>query len=186
VHADPLNRFRVERGPRAELDRFIDSMIERKRRGEKIHTSEAILKYQRSLLRGEHVEWTCMAGYKLFFVSAQGKFWICSMVHTNKHIMDVTLDDLYANYRKKSCQEGCGVYCAVSASFLVEKPMRVLGKEIGARAKRLPSILRTSSSPRMNNARSAGITNPDGTDEMNGSTESGPSADDGVTLRQGV
>src|SRR5258708_31554922 len=24
-------------------------------------------------LRGEHVEWTCMAGYKLFFVSAQGK-----------------------------------------------------------------------------------------------------------------
>jgi hypothetical protein len=49
-------------------------MIERKRRGEKIHTSEAILKYQRSLLRGERVEWTCMAGYKLFFVSAQGKF----------------------------------------------------------------------------------------------------------------
>jgi len=186
VHADPLNRFRVERGPREELERFIDSMIERKRRGEKIHTSEAILNYQRSLLRGEHVEWTCMAGYKLFFVSAQGKFWICSMVHTDKHIMDVTLDDLYANYRKKSCQEGCGVYCAVSASLLVEKPMRVLGKEIGARAKRLPSILRAASSPRMNNARSAGITNPDGTHEMNGSTESGPSADDGVTLRHGV
>src|SRR5439155_1753839 len=61
VHADPLHRFRVERGPREELERFIDSMIERKRRGEKIHTSEAILNYQRSLLRGEHVEWTCMA-----------------------------------------------------------------------------------------------------------------------------
>src|SRR5437879_7953929 len=65
VHADPLNRFRVDRGSREELERFIDSMIERKRRGEKIHTSEAILNYQRSLLRGEHVEWTCMAGYKL-------------------------------------------------------------------------------------------------------------------------
>ena len=116
-------------------------MIERKRRGEKIHTSEAILNYQRSLLRGEHVEWTCAAGYKLFFVSAQGKFWICSMVHTNKHIMDVTLDDLFANYQKKSCQEGCGVYCAVSASLLVEKPVRVLGKEILARAKRVPSLL---------------------------------------------
>jgi len=108
VHADPMNRFRVDRGPREELERFIDSMIKRKRRGEKIHTSEAILNYQRSLLRGEHVEWTCMAGYKLFFVSAQGKFWICSMVHTDKHIMDVTLDDLYANYRKKSFQEACG------------------------------------------------------------------------------
>jgi MoaA/NifB/PqqE/SkfB family radical SAM enzyme len=104
VHADPLHRFRVDRGRREELEAFIDSMIERKRRGEKIHTSEAILNYQRSLLRGERVEWTCVAGYKLFFVSAQGKFWICSMVHTDKHIMDVTLDDLYANYRKKSCQ----------------------------------------------------------------------------------
>ena len=115
-------------------------MIERKRRGEKIHTSEAILNYQRSLLRGEHVEWRCMAGYKLFFVSAQGKFLICSMVHTDKHIMDVTLDDLYANYRKKLCQKGCGVYCAVSASLLVEKPVQVLGKEIVARAKRIPSM----------------------------------------------
>jgi hypothetical protein len=64
-----------------------------------------------------------MAGHKLFFVSAQGKFWICSTVYTNKHIMDVTLDDLYANYRKKLCQKGCGDYCTVSASLLVEKPV---------------------------------------------------------------
>src|SRR5207302_9524737 len=123
--------------------------------------------------------WTCAAGYKLFIASAEGESWICSMVHTNKHIMDVTLDDLFGNYKKKSCQEGCGVYCAVSASLLVEKPLRVLGKEILARAKRVPSILRTSSTPRRNNVRSA-ITNPDGTHEMNGSAESGPSADDDV------
>src|SRR5436190_2572460 len=142
VHADPLNRFRVARGSKEELEEFIDSMIERKRRGEKIHTNEAILSYQRSLLRGERVDWTCMAGYKLFFVSAQGKFWICSMVHTDKHIMDVTLDDLYANYRKKSCQEGCGVYCAVSASLLVEKPIAVLGKEIVSRARRIPGLVK--------------------------------------------
>src|ERR1700758_3106928 len=159
VHADPLNRFRVDRGPREELERFIDSMIERKRRGEKIHTSEAILNYQRSLLRGEHVEWTCVAGYKLFFVSAQGKFWICSMVHTDKHIMEVTLDDLYANYRKKSCQEGCGVYCPVSAFHLVEKPVQVLGKEIIARAKRVPSMLFPSSNPRIENLPAANVTN---------------------------
>jgi hypothetical protein len=132
------HRFRVDRGPRKELERFIDSVIERKRRGEKIHTSQAILNHQRSLLRGEHVEWPCMAGYKLLFVSAQGKFWICSMVHTDKHIMDVTLDDLYANYHKKSCQEACGVSCAVSAWLLVQKPVRVLGREIVARAKRMP------------------------------------------------
>src|SRR5436853_3312425 len=186
VHADPLQRFRVDRGPREELESFIDSMIERKRRGEKIHTSEAILNYQRSLLRGEHVEWTCMAGYKLCFVSAQGHFWIVSLVHTDKHIMDVTLDDLYANYRKKSCQEGCGVYCAVSASLLVEKPLSVIGKEIVARAKRLPSMLHSPSSPRTNNLRSGHVTDPDGTQKMNSSTEGGPSADERVAFRKDV
>ena len=184
VHADPLQRFRVDRGRREELERFIDSMIERKRRGEKIHTSGAILNYQRSLLRGEHVEWTCMAGYKLFFVSAQGKFWICSMVHTGKHIMDVTLDDLYANYRKKSCQKGCGVYCAVSASLLVEKPVRVLGNEILARAKRLPLLLRPSSGPGINNSTPDTITNPNGTHEMNGSSDGSPAANNRVALRE--
>src|ERR1043166_9666753 len=186
VHADPLRRFRVDRGQREELERFIDSMIERKRRGEKIHTSEAILNYQRSLLRGEHVEWTCAAGYKLFFVSAQGKFWICSMVHTDKHIMDVTLDDLYANYRKKSCQEGCGVYCAVSASLLVEKPVRILGKEILARARRVPALLRSPSGSRINNSAPERVANPSGAHEMNGSADGSPPADDGVTLRESV
>src|SRR3954467_4679455 len=142
VHADPLSRFRVERGNKAELEAFIDSMIERKRRGEKIHTNEAILQYQKSLLRNEPVEWTCTAGYKLFFVSAQGKFWECSMVHGDKHIMDVTPEDLYANYRKKSCQAGCGVYCAVSTSLLVQKPVRVISKEIANRARRIPAMIK--------------------------------------------
>src|SRR3954467_11851534 len=142
VHADPTNRFRVERGSREELEEFVDSLIERKRHGEKIHTNEAILRYQRSLLRGEEVEWTCMAGYKLFFVSAQGNFWVCSMVHTQKHIMDVTLDDLYANYRKKSCQAGCGVYCAVSSSLLVQSPVSGITKEIVSRAQRIPDLIR--------------------------------------------
>jgi MoaA/NifB/PqqE/SkfB family radical SAM enzyme len=151
VHADPTNRFRVERGSREELEAFIDSLIERKRRGEKIHTTEAILNYQRSLLRNEPVEWTCMAGYKLFFVSAQGEFWICSMVHTDKHIMDVTLDDLYANNRKKSCQAGCGVYCAVGTSLLVQNPTKVITNEIVARARRVPNSVKetvASSRPR--------------------------------------
>ena len=142
VHADPMSRFRVERGNKEELEAFIDSMIERKRRGEKIHTNEAILHYQKSLLRNEPVDWTCTAGYKLFFVSAQGKFWECSMVHGEKHIMDVTPEDLYANYRKKSCQAGCGVYCAVSTSLLVQKPVSILSKEVVNRAKRIPGLIK--------------------------------------------
>ena len=125
-----------------------------------------------------------MAGYKLFFVSAQGKFWICSMVHTDKHIMDVTLDDLYANYRKKSCQEGSGVYCVVSASLLVEKPVQVLGREIVARAKPIPSMFRGSLAPVTDKTTHRAMTNPDGTHEMNGRTKSSPCADNGVTLRK--
>jgi MoaA/NifB/PqqE/SkfB family radical SAM enzyme len=143
VHADPLSRFRVERGNKEELEGFIDSMIERKRRGEKIHTNDAILRYQKGLLRNEPIDWTCTAGYKLFFVSAQGKFWECSMVHGEKHIMDITAEDLHANYRKKSCQAGCGVYCAVSTSLLVQNPVSVIGKEIVNRVKRIPGLLRT-------------------------------------------
>jgi MoaA/NifB/PqqE/SkfB family radical SAM enzyme len=147
VHADPLSRFRVERGNKAELEAFIDSMIERKRRGEKIHTNEAILQYQKSLLRNEPVDWTCTAGYKLFFVSAQGKFWECSMVHGEKHIMDVTPEDLHANHRKKSCQTGCGVYCAVSTSLLVQNPVSLISKEVANRAKRIPGLIKQAINP---------------------------------------
>jgi hypothetical protein len=122
-------------------------MIERKRRGEKIHTNEAILQYQKGLLRNEPIEWTCTAGYKLFFVSAQGKFWECSMVHGEKHIMDMTPEDLHANYRKKSCQAGCGVYCAVSTSLLVQKPVSVISKEVVSRVKRIPGMIKQAINP---------------------------------------
>jgi hypothetical protein len=168
VHADPLNRFRVARGSKEELEEFVDSMIERKRQGEKIHTNEAILSYQKSLLRNEHVEWTCNAGYKLFFVSAQGKFWICSMVHTDKHIMDITLDDLYANNRKKTCQEGCGVYCAVSTSLLVQKPVSVITREIVSRARRIPGLMKqaVSSSKAAPPAPPAPITAPEPAEQL--------------------
>jgi hypothetical protein len=104
------------------------------------------------------------------------------MVHTNKHIMDVTLDDLFANYKKKSCQEGCGVYCAVSASLLVEKPVHVLGKEILARAKRVPSLLRPLSGPGIDNPTAESVTNPNGAREMNRRADGGPAADSRVAL----
>src|SRR4051812_6803211 len=137
VHADPLQKFRVDRGPREETEAFIEEMIERKRAGEKIHTNQAILRYQLQLLRGEDHEWTCTAGYKFFFVSARGKFWLCSMVHTQKDIMDVTLDDLYANNRKKDCQKGCGIYCAISTSLILQKPVRTITNEVISRGKQL-------------------------------------------------
>ena len=84
VHAGPDSRFRVDRGQRADLEAFVDWMRDLKASGVKIHTNDAILEYQRSLLRGEKVEWTCVAGFKIFFVSAQGRFWLCSMRPTEQ------------------------------------------------------------------------------------------------------
>jgi MoaA/NifB/PqqE/SkfB family radical SAM enzyme len=136
VHAGPDSRFRVDRGQRADLEAFLDWMRDLKASGVKIHTSDPILAYQQSLLRGEKVDWTCVAGFKIFFVSAQGRFWLCSMRPTDKHILDVTPGDLLANNTAKSCQDGCGVYCCVSTSLLYAHPLRMVGREAWTRLQR--------------------------------------------------
>jgi len=137
VHADPDQRFRVDPGARGDLEAFVEWMKEAKSLGAKIHTTDGILDYQLSLLRGEHVEWTCTAGFKIFFVSAQGRFWLCSMRRTDKHILDVTPQDLVENNQAKSCQDGCGVYCCVSTSLAYQHPIRLVGREVRARIRRL-------------------------------------------------
>jgi len=136
VHADPDQQFRVTQGPREDLAAFVSWMQDAKAAGVKIHTGDGILDYQLSLLRGEHVDWTCAAGFKIFFVSAQGRFWICSMRHTDQHILDVTPQDLVENNRAKSCQDGCGVYCCVSTSLMYQQPLRMVGREVRARLAR--------------------------------------------------
>jgi MoaA/NifB/PqqE/SkfB family radical SAM enzyme len=139
VHADPDQKFRVAPGERERLETFLLWMRQAKEAGVKIHTNDAILNYQLSLVRGEHVDWVCAAGFKIFFVSAQGKFWLCSMRHTEQDIMDVTPEDLRANDQAKSCQEGCGVYCCVNTSMLYQHPLKIVGREVRLRLKRIPA-----------------------------------------------
>lgn len=138
VHADPTQHFRVAQGERERLETFLLWMRHAKDAGVKIHTNDAILNYQLSLVRGEPVDWICSAGFKIFFVSAQGKFWLCSMQHTDQDIMDVTPEDLLANNVAKSCQDGCGVYCAVNTSMLYQNPVKMIGREAWLRLKRIP------------------------------------------------
>ena len=95
------------------------------------------------------------------------------MVKTEKHILDITPDDLYANYRKKPCQVGCGVYCAVSTSLLVENPAKLVGREIVARAKRVPALMRSAFAP----AAAESATDPSGAGHVNGSRENAPPAE---------
>ena len=57
-----------------------------------------------------------------------------------------------------------------------------LGKEVLARAKRVPSLLRASSRPGINNSTADRIANPSGAHDVNGSTNGSPAADSRVAL----
>ena len=78
VHArvihDDLVHDRALRDPNGSepLIRFLEKQEKLKRGGEKIHTSWNLFAYEKKMLRQEPVEWTCIAGYKYFFVSSTG------------------------------------------------------------------------------------------------------------------
>lgn len=144
VHAGPDGTMHVRPGDRGRVRAIIERMIERKQRGEKIHTTRALLDYQLRLLdgRADGEDWVCSAGHKLFFVSARGKFFECSMRHTDRDIMEMTLADLKGYTRKKDCQKGCGVYCAIGASLFRAHPVRYVAGEVLPRARQLWRDLR--------------------------------------------
>ena len=136
VHArvihDDLVHDRALRDPNANeaLLRFLEQQKKLKRGGERIHSSWNLFDYQKKMLRQEQVEWTCIAGYKYFFVSSTGKFWLCSQVRTEKDLLEITREDLLSYNRKKSCQAGCGVYCTAEASLAVSHPLQYIGREV--------------------------------------------------------
>jgi MoaA/NifB/PqqE/SkfB family radical SAM enzyme len=131
VHAGPNGHYDVETGELDDIRALIDFQIGQKRQGKRIHTTESLFDYQKSLLNGEQMDWTCVAGYKYFFVSAKGKFWLCSMRREpNIDLMDVTPAMLQSYYHKKDCQDGCGVYCVVSESLALKNPVRWAAREL--------------------------------------------------------
>jgi MoaA/NifB/PqqE/SkfB family radical SAM enzyme len=130
IHDDLVNDRKLRLDPAVNgMGRLLGHQRELKRRGEKIHTSSRLLDYQENLLAGRTGDWTCVAGYKYFFVSARGQFWLCSQVRTDRHILDMTREDLRAYDHPKECQPGCGVYCTVDMSLLMNAPVRYLGGE---------------------------------------------------------
>ncbi len=150
VH-DDLVHDRALRDPQASepLFRFVEQQETLKRAGEKIHTNWNILAYQKKMLRQEPVDWTCAAGYKYFFVSSTGKFWLCSQVRTERHILDITTQDLLSYNTKKDCQAGCGVYCTVDTSLRVSHPVRYFGREVASKLATRAAGLRGKHSTRM-------------------------------------
>jgi len=130
VHDDLIqHRTLRDADSTAPILRLVEQQETLKRNGANIHTNWNLFRYQKAMLRGEPVEWTCTAGYKYFYVSARGKFWLCNQVRTDKHILDITPEDLLAYNTKKSCQASCGVYCIVDTSHKVNHPLRYLARD---------------------------------------------------------
>jgi MoaA/NifB/PqqE/SkfB family radical SAM enzyme len=131
VHDDLVHDRALRDASASEpLLRFLEHQEKLKRSGEKIHSSWNLFAYQKKMLRQEPVEWTCIAGYKYFFVSSTGKFWLCSQVRTERHILEITREDLLGYNRKKDCQARCGVYCTAQASLAVSHPLQYAGREV--------------------------------------------------------
>ena len=131
VHDDLVHDRALRDANESEpLLRFLEQQEKLKRSGQKIRSSWNLLTYQKKMLRQEPIEWTCIAGYKYFFVSSTGKFWLCSQVRTERHILEITRQDLLGYNRKKNCQARCGVYCTVEASLAVSHPLRYAGREV--------------------------------------------------------
>lgn len=136
IHDDLINNRKLRQYPgTGALKELIEYQMELKGKGEKIHTGWNLLDYQHEILEGQMRDWKCIAGYKYFFVSAQGKFWPCSQVRTDKDIMDITLDDLQDWDEPKDCQKDCGVWCIVEMSLAENHPVKFLAREAEARAK---------------------------------------------------
>jgi MoaA/NifB/PqqE/SkfB family radical SAM enzyme len=146
IHDDMVNDRKLRLDPAVEgMNRLLEHQEELKRRGGKIHTSWRLLEYQRDMLAGTPKEWSCVAGYKYFFVSARGQFWLCSQVRTERHILDIAPDDLLAYDHPKECQPGCGVYCTVDMSLAVNDPGGYLtGEAVGLARNALVQLKRNS------------------------------------------
>ena len=135
VHDDMVKGEGVQIGDRQPFIDFLDREAQRKANGEPVHTSWSILQYQKAKLENRPFDWTCVAGYKYFFVSARGKFWLCSQVRTDKDLMDVTPADLRSYDGKKDCQDQCGVYCIIQASLRAKNTIRFYATEAASELK---------------------------------------------------
>lgn len=143
IHRDVVrDRELLAEDARKPLLNMINYQESLKRQGSAIHTSWNLLDYQKTLLNGEDLEWSCIGGYKYFFVSSQGKFWLCSQIRTERDIMDITVEDLRAYNKAKQCQKECGVYCIVDMSLAVNRPVAYLSREASGRWQGLVGRLR--------------------------------------------
>jgi MoaA/NifB/PqqE/SkfB family radical SAM enzyme len=121
---------RVESSPRY-LER-VQWLKAQKLEGKPISTPFYLIDYYERALQDRPMEWTCQAGNKCFYVSAEGHFQFCYHVPSTRPLADVTREELAGNRGKKGCEENCGVDCVIHTSL----PFSNTGEVVVLAAKR--------------------------------------------------
>ena len=79
------------------------------------------------LLGDDSRPWRCLGGSKFLYVNAAGEVQFCSQNREFcKPLLAMTVDDLRANHRHKSCEPGCALGCARLVSHAIGDPLRTL------------------------------------------------------------
>ncbi len=129
----------------ANTPRFLERvewLKNQKQNGKPISTPFYLIDYYERALTGKPMEWTCQAGNKCFYVSAEGNFQFCYHVPSRRKLADVTRDEI-AGYRgKKGCEENCGVDCVIHTSLPFSNRAEVVKLEVKRRAGQLLPVLR--------------------------------------------
>jgi MoaA/NifB/PqqE/SkfB family radical SAM enzyme len=117
-------------------ERFLERvrwLKDHKQQGRPISTPFYLIDYYERALEGRPMDWTCQAGSKCFYVSAEGHFQLCYHVPSTQLLMDVTRDDLAKNRGKKGCETDCGVDCVVHTSLPFSNRIDLLKLEVKRR-----------------------------------------------------
>jgi MoaA/NifB/PqqE/SkfB family radical SAM enzyme len=129
----------------ANTPRFLERvqwLKQQKSAGKPISTPFYLIDYYERALNDTPMDWTCQAGNKCFYVSAEGNFQFCYHIPSNRKLMDVTREEL-AGYRgKKGCEENCGVDCVIHTSLPFSNRGELFKAEVKRRAGRLLPVLR--------------------------------------------
>ena len=130
---------------RPDSARFLERvrwLKDRKDAGNPISTPYYLIDYYERALEGKPMDWTCQAGSKCFYVSAEGHFQLCYHVPSTQLLMDVTREHLAGNRGKKGCEENCGVDCVVHTSLPFSNRGDLIKLEVKRRASQLLPVLR--------------------------------------------
>ena len=79
------------------------------------------------LLGNDSRPWKCLGGSKFLYVNAAGEVQFCSQNQEfQKPLLEITLSDLQANNRHKTCEPGCALGCARLVSHALGEPWKTL------------------------------------------------------------